>query len=192
MIVRLPATLLHWFLAGSAAAAILFFCMGLTTYFEQRQDRPPWVRGIHNSGLVLSLAHLAGVVFFELRSDVHAAIGIGLYTVAIAIFLAAIEAAKRTRLQRSYVDYPLPDRLITEGPYRWVRHPFAVGYIMGAVAAPVAVDNVGLFLIAVVMMGTTVTAAFREERLWLASPRGDAYREYRRRTGMFFPFIGRD
>lgn len=189
---RLPATFLHWFLAGSATAAILFFLMGLTTYFERRQDRAPWVRGIHSAGLLLSLAHLAGVLFLEPRSDVYAAIGIGMYLIAITIFLAAIESAKRTRLQRSFVDHPLPDRLITEGPYRWVRHPFAVGYILGAVAAPVAINNAGLFMIAVLMVAITVTAAFREERLWLASTRGEAYRAYRRRTGMFFPFIGRE
>ena len=101
------------------------------------------MRLIHDAGPVLSLAHLAGVVFLPPRSDAAAVAGIMLYSLAVAVFLSAIESAKRTRLQRAFVDEPLPDRLITDGPYRWVRHPFYVGYILGAVAAPVAMAGTG-------------------------------------------------
>jgi protein-S-isoprenylcysteine O-methyltransferase Ste14 len=37
----------------------------------------------------------------------------------------------------------------------------------------------------------TVTAAVREERVWLSSPRADSYAEYRGRTGMFVPKLWR-
>jgi protein-S-isoprenylcysteine O-methyltransferase Ste14 len=176
-------------LSGAAAAAVIFFAAGLTTYFSAPPNRRWWVRLIHDAGPVLSLVHLAGVVLVPPRSDAAAIAGIVLYSVAVAVFLAAIESAKRTRLQRAFVDVPLPDRLITDGPYRWVRHPFYVGYILGAVAAPVAVANVGLLLIAVVMVGLTVGAAIREERAWLRSARGQEYRDYQRKTGMFIPFV---
>ena len=109
----------------------------------------------------------------------------------MSVFLSEIESAKRTRLQRAFVDEPLPDRLITDGPYRWVRHPSYVGYILGAVAAPVAVANTGLTLIAAAMIALTLAAAFREKRAWLRSPRSQSYREYQARTGMFVPFVGR-
>lgn len=188
---QLPQTLIHWLLAGSAAAAVIFFAAGLTTYFVVAPQRRWWVRLIHDAGPVLSLAHLAGVVFLPPRSDASAVAGILLYSLAVAVFLSAIESAKRTRLQRAFVDEPLPDRLITDGPYRWVRHPFYVGYILGAIAAPVSTASTGLALIAIAMIGLTWFAALREERAWLRSPRGEAYREYQARTGMFLPFIGR-
>lgn len=188
---KLPDTLIHWLLFGSAAAAISFFCAGLTTYFERRQDRPAWVRAIHDAGAVLSLSHLTGVLLLEPRSDRLAAAGIVLYLAAIALFLAALEVAGRTRLQRSFTDYPLPDRLLVGGPYGWVRHPIYLGYLLGALAPVVAIDHIAIGLIAVVMIGLTLAAAFREEQVWLASPRAAEYREYRRRTGMFLPFIGR-
>lgn len=188
---QLPQTLVHWVLAGSATAAIIFFAVGLTTYFEAPRVRPKWVGLIHDSSLVLALAHLAGAILIPPRSDAFAIVGIVMYWSAIAVFLSAIEAAKRTRLQRSFIDEPLPDRLITEGPYRWVRHPFFVGYLLGALAAPIAIQSVMLWLIGLFMVGITVSAAIREERVWLASPMGEKYREYRRRTGMFVPFIGR-
>ncbi len=187
----MPQTLIHWLLAGSAAAAVIFFAAGLTTYFERAPIRRWWVRVIHDAGTVLSLAHLAGVVLLPPRSDFWAAAGIVLYSLAVAVFLAAIESAKRTRLQRGFVDEPLPDRLITDGPYRWVRHPFYASYILGAVAAPVAINSVGLTLIAVTMIVLTVIAAVREERVWLRRARAASYRAYRTTTGMFLPFIGR-
>jgi protein-S-isoprenylcysteine O-methyltransferase Ste14 len=187
----MPDSPAHWLLAFSAMAAVGFFCFGLTSYFERRPDRPLWVRGIHDAGMLLSLLHLAAVFFLDVRSPAFATIGILMYTLAVVLFLAAIEAANRTRLQRSFIDQPLPDRLITDGPYRWVRHPFYVGYIIGALAPAVAIDHPVVVIISGLMIAITITAAFREERVWLASPRGDVYRDYSRRTGMFFPSIRR-
>ncbi len=138
---ELPRTILHWILVAAATGAIAFFCVGLTSYFERSEDKPRWVGAIHDAGLWLSLAHLGGVIFLQPRSDPLVIAGIVMYTAAVAVFLAAIEAADRTRLQRMYVDQPLPDRLITDGPYHWVRHPFYLGYIIGALAPVVAVDH---------------------------------------------------
>jgi protein-S-isoprenylcysteine O-methyltransferase Ste14 len=187
---QLPHTLVHWLLAGSAAAAVTFFAVGLTLYFE-RSPRPPWVLIAHYSSMVLALLQVAGALFLPPRSDGFVALGVVMYTVSILLYLAAIEAARRTRLQRSFIDHPLPDRLISDGPYRWVRHPFGTGYLLGALAAPIAIDDFRMAVIAVPLVAMTIYAAVREERVWLASPRGDEYREYRRRTGMFVPFVGR-
>ena len=185
-----PQTLIHWVLAGSAAAAVTFFAVGLTLYFE-RSPRPFWVKVLHYTSMVLALLQVAGVLLLPPRADAWVALGIAMYTVSILLYLAAIEAAKRTRLQRSFVDHPLPDRLITDGPYQWVRHPFGAGYLLGALAAPVAIGDARMVLIAIPLVAMTIAAAVREERVWLASAHGDEYRAYRRRTGMFLPFIGR-
>lgn len=187
---QLPQTLIHWVLAGSAAATVAFFALGLTLYFE-RSPRPRWVVVLHYSSMVLALLEAAGALLLPPRGDTLVGIAIAMYTISVLLFLAAIESAKRTRLQRSFVDHPLPDRLITDGPYRWVRHPFNAGYLLGALAAPVGIDSLWMWLIALPLIAMTVAAAMREERVWLESAHGDEYRAYRRRTGMFAPFIGR-
>ena len=186
----LPVTLFHWLLVGSTLAAVLFFASGLTMYFE-KAPRPWWVLLIHYGSLVLAVAQVVIVIGVPPLSEGWAAAAVAMHMTAIALFLSAIESAKRTRLQRSFIDHPLPDRLITDGPFRWVRHPFCTGYLLGATAPVVATADLRLILIALGMVTVTVSAAVREERVWLASPRAEEYREYRRRTGMFLPFIGR-
>lgn len=191
MTIELPRTALHWILGAAAGGAIAFFLVGLTSYFERKDTKPFWIRLAHHSGQALTLGHFASVLIVKPRSDAFAVAGIVMYTTAVAVMLASIEAADRTRLQRSFVDHPLPERLITEGPYHWVRHPFYLSYMLGALAPAVAVQNPFVIAISLMMISMVAAAAVREERVWLASPKADAYREYQRHTGMFLPFIGR-
>lgn len=185
-----PQTPIHWALAASAVAAIVFFAVGLTTYFE-KAPRPPWVLAVHYTSLVLALAQAAAVMLLQPRAEPFVFAAILMYLGSILLFLSAIESAKRTRLQRSFVDLPLPDRLITDGPFKWVRHPFCAGYLMGALAGPLAISHPVTFAIAIPLIAIAVTAALREERVWLSGVRAEEYRNYRKRTGMFVPFVGR-
>jgi protein-S-isoprenylcysteine O-methyltransferase Ste14 len=185
-----PDSLIHWLLVAASAAGVGFFAAGLTLYFE-RSPRPWWVLAVHYLSMVLALLLFLGVLFLPTRSDPWVAVAIVMYSGAIAMFLAAIEAAQRTRLQRSFVDHPLPDRLITDGPYKWVRHPFCTGYLLGTLAGPVGIRHPAMFALALPLAAASVAAAIREERVWMAGPRAEEYRQYRQRTGMFVPFIGR-
>lgn len=187
----MPDSPLHWILVATSAATVAFFCIGLTSYFERRSDRPGWVRLLHDTGALLALAQLMGVVLFEPRADWLVFAGLGLYMGAMLVFLSAIETARSMRMQRSFVDRPLPERLLTDGPFGWVRHPFYAGYMMGAVAPCVAIAHPALVVIALLMIAMVVNAAFREERVWLSSPRAEAYRQYQQRTGMFVPRLHR-
>lgn len=187
----MPDSPLHWILVATSAATVAFFCIGLTSYFERRSDRPGWVRLLHDTGALLALAQLMGVVLFEPRADWLVFAGLGLYMGAMLVFLSAIETARSMRMQRSFVDRPLPERLLTDGPFGWVRHPFYAGYMMGAVAPCVAIAHPALVVIALLMIAMVLNAAFREERVWLSSPRAEAYRQYQQRTGMFVPRLHR-
>lgn len=189
MSASLPGTLIHWIFAGSAAATVGFFSAGLTLYFE-RGPRPRWVLTLHYCALVLALGQVAGTFFLATRSALWVGVAIAMQVGALLLFLSSIEAAQRTRLQRSFVDFPLPDRLITDGPFAWIRHPFCTGYLLAALAGPVGIAHPIMLVIAVPMIAITLAAAFREERVWLCSARGEEYREYRRKTGMFIPFVG--
>jgi protein-S-isoprenylcysteine O-methyltransferase Ste14 len=191
---HLPDTLIHWLLAGSSVATVLFFAGVLTLYFE-RSPRPLWVLVIHYVSVVLAAAQTIVVLGFDTRSDGFVAVAIVMYTGAILLFLSAIEAANRSRLrlQRSFVDHPLPDRLIVDGPFRWVRHPFCSGYMLASLAGPIAIDHWLPIVLAAPLIAFVIAAAVREEQVWMETPaRAEEYRAYRRKTGMFIPFVGRD
>jgi protein-S-isoprenylcysteine O-methyltransferase Ste14 len=77
-------------------------------------------------------------------------------------------------------------RLVTSGPYRWVRHPMYLAIFGFSVAFFLLSANVlvGLFWAAL-----TIASAWRvgeEERL-LTEAFGDEYRKYMARTGRFLP-----
>lgn len=77
-------------------------------------------------------------------------------------------------------------RLVTSGPYRWVRHPL---YVMGFTAYTgfaLLAENWFIALMAVVGLVFLRIRLEKEEAL-LIERFGDAYRQYMQRTGRFLP-----
>jgi protein-S-isoprenylcysteine O-methyltransferase Ste14 len=80
--------------------------------------------------------------------------------------------------------------LVTHGPYRWVRHPFYVVGLLGALSLFLLTAN---WLLALFGLGAVTLLAIRSrvEEAKLVERFGDEYRAYARRTGRFFPLLGR-
>jgi protein-S-isoprenylcysteine O-methyltransferase Ste14 len=76
--------------------------------------------------------------------------------------------------------------LVTSGPYRWIRHPFYTAVGLSMTASALAAANWFLFATGVALFTLFVVRTGREEARLLARF-GDAYREYRDRTGRFLP-----
>jgi len=77
-----------------------------------------------------------------------------------------------------------PPRLVTDGLYRWVRHPIYTASLLLIWLLPVMTANMlGLAIGATVYI---LVGARLEERK-LVTEFGDAYREYKRRTPMLIP-----
>lgn len=64
------------------------------------------------------------------------------------------------------------------GPYRWVRHPLYVGSTVMGAGISLACASLWVALIAVVYLGTTLTAAVRTEEAFLRVRFGTQYDEY--------------
>ncbi len=76
--------------------------------------------------------------------------------------------------------------LVTDGPYRWVRHPFYVAFALAMAADSVVTANWFLALtgaVAVALIGIRT----RTEEQKLIERFGDEYRHYMERTGRFMP-----
>ena len=79
--------------------------------------------------------------------------------------------------------------LVTNGPYRWVRHPFYDSVALCLLANSLVAANWFLFLTGVLVMALIIVRTRREEEKLLARFY-DVYQAYRKRTGRFFPRIG--
>ena len=81
-------------------------------------------------------------------------------------------------------------QLVIHGPYRWVRHPLYAGGVL-LVAALTLLS--GLWWLAVAMLPPLIILLWRTpiEEARLIETFGDAYRDYMRRTGRFWPSLHR-
>lgn len=77
--------------------------------------------------------------------------------------------------------------IVTEGPYRWVRHP---RYAAAALANLIFFLFTGVWLSLLGLLGwAAIYAQGKAEEQFLLTLAPDAYGDYCRRTGMFFPRV---
>ena len=80
-------------------------------------------------------------------------------------------------------------RLVTQGPYRWVRHPFYDSAALLMLAISLIAANGFLFVIGVAVFCLLITRTRTEEEN-LVARFGGSYRTYMERTGRYLPRIG--
>lgn len=81
------------------------------------------------------------------------------------------------------------DELITDGPFRYVRHPIYALSMLLMICSAIIVPTVPMLAVAVAHLVLTHIKARNEER-HLITVHGEAYRRYLARTGRFLPRIG--
>jgi protein-S-isoprenylcysteine O-methyltransferase Ste14 len=116
-----------------------------------------------------------------------------LLVVAAIALIAATMATNRVPLALWHQDgdQNAPRAIVTYGPYRWVRHPFYVSFILltlGAALITRDVLTVAAFPLTLLTLDWTVR---HEEKKLLASELGSEYGAYRARTGRFVPRMSR-
>lgn len=81
------------------------------------------------------------------------------------------------------------NQLVTEGPYRWIRHPiyaFQAVMLAGGILLLPTLCSLAILLIHLVC----VLAKARDEETYLLTVHGEAYRNYLSRTGRLLPKLG--
>lgn len=113
-------------------------------------------------------------------------LGLALQLCSLALFWSAIRASRRARLRFAF-DADNPDSLVTEGPYRYVRHPFYSSYILFWIGWGIASWSVWALVPVVGIIVIYVVAARDEEAKFARTELSAAYAAYRQRTGLFWP-----
>lgn len=189
------------------AAILLFTAMGISTYFRRKADRDtgervarsvdgtPMMTVIRLGGLILWLSPLVYLVnpAWMAWAKVGLPDWIRWLGVAAGLLIAAgiywlfssigsgITATSATRREH---------RLVTSGPYRWVRHPL---YTLGSalfVAFGMIADNWFIALLGLLAFVIVAIRTPREEANLIAKF-GDEYRDYMKRTGRFLPRVSK-
>lgn len=178
-----------FFSALLAVAYYYFLLAGARTFEHQFGDDA-------GAGAVAQFSFLVtgsiAAIFLGFRTPVGLWNGIGALAL-LAAALALYEWARRTvRERRFHIAWSgeVPAEVCADGPYRWVRHPFYLAYMIAFLALPVALPKLAALAAFLFNVALYAHAARRDERDLAASPLAQAYARYKGRTGMFIPGFG--
>lgn len=179
----------EWALAVVGGSTLIVFVVALQNFFVQPPTLSRPQRLFQDLSVLVGLTHGFALLVLNTATDFWAGVGIGMYSVSLALFLSAIEAARRTPMTRTFVYEPKCDTILQTGPYKVIRHPIYVSYALAWLAAPVAMHSVVLGVTAVVMIGCYVASAREEERRLATGRRAAEYEKYRASTWRMIPFL---
>jgi protein-S-isoprenylcysteine O-methyltransferase Ste14 len=77
--------------------------------------------------------------------------------------------------------------LVEDGPYRWVRHPIYLAYMMNYVGGGLVSGNWVLTFVPGLLFATMIALRVGQEEAELAAEFGERYEAYKERTGRFVP-----
>jgi protein-S-isoprenylcysteine O-methyltransferase Ste14 len=181
----------------SANATLLAMCLvslalhaaASRLHFVSPAGTPPGMRGIACLFLVCGAMNVSVLASASIDWRL-AAVALGLYVVALALFLAAIHANRAQPLSVVF-SRDQPTHLVAIGPYRLMRHPFYGSYCLTWLAGAIGAFSPVLLTCALVMFIVYVRAARFEERKFLSSSLAREYARYRATTGVFAPRTAR-
>ena len=185
------------------AAVILFTGIGISSYFRRKADRDTGEKISRkvDGSILMTVIKVGGLVLwltplvYLLNPNWMAwskiglpdwvrglGVAIGVLCVAMIYWLfssigSGISPTSATRKQH---------KLVTGGPYRWVRHPLYTTGSFIFISFGMMADN---WFIAALGVLTFILMAIRtpKEEANLIEKFGDEYREYMKRTGRFLP-----
>jgi protein-S-isoprenylcysteine O-methyltransferase Ste14 len=108
----------------------------------------------------------------------------------LIVFAAILDIWALWHLRAAFSIEPQARRLITSGPYRFVRHPLYSSYLLSYAAALVLHPTVPL-AVAILIWGVFVRFSIRYEEEALCRAFSSAYREYQASAGATLPRIRR-
>jgi len=177
-------------LLAVALATAIIIAVALQDFFVDSRVNSPRIRAFQDLGVGLAVTQFGILILRGSAGPNWAIAGIAMYVAATLLFLSALEAARRVPLPRTLVDDPPPKALITSGPFALVRHPFYISYSIAWLAAPVATHGPLIGVFSLIVIAIYIVAARREEKQ-LEDRFGEAYRTYKRGTGMVVPSLAR-
>jgi protein-S-isoprenylcysteine O-methyltransferase Ste14 len=173
-------------IAVLVAAAVIgaAFTWGAVAHFTRPQGVPTLMYVIGIATGALTAAQIVRIC--RIDPGLWSVPALLLYAASLALYLWAVATTRGHGFSLAFSD-DLPQGVMARGPYRLVRHPFYASYFLYWLAGALAVREVWLIPAFAAVAALYVMAAVTEERKFARSGASEAYRAYRRSTGMFLP-----
>ena len=113
---------------------------------------------------------------------------LGFFMIAVGLFLLATALSPIIRVpgqRRSW-----PERLVVEGPYRWIRHPIYLSHFFLIGGSALAFGALKVFLETPILLGMAATGAKYEESKRLLPLFGKIFEQYKAKTCFLLPTWG--
>ena len=117
-------------------------------------------------------------------------VGMAIEVCGLGLFAVAIAATKQVRFRMAFDD-GVPDRLVTSGPFKYIRHPFYTSYLVFWTGFALITFSWLAVPLLLVMAAIYFRAAWGEEQKIATSDLADQHRLYRQQAGMFWPKLWR-
>ena len=180
------ADTMFWLAACGTALTGVTFAITMFAFFRAGAGSLI-LRAVMVASLVTGQALLVVPIAVRESISLHEAIVVlALLCATHGVFWWAVIAHGRGRPSGAFAT-AAPSELVTSGPYRYVRHPFYLAYLLGFCAASALAGEWFAWCVPVWMAGVYLAAARHEERVILSSPLAEQYRHYARRVGGFLP-----
>ena len=188
------------------AAMILFTGIGISSYFRRKADREsgetisrnvdgtPMMTVIKIGGLILWLSPLVYLInpAWMAWSKIGLpewvrwlGVGLGILCVLGIYWLFSSIGSGITPTSATRKEH----KLVTSGPYRWIRHPLYSFASSLFIAFGMMADNWFIALLGILAFIAMASRTPKEEENLIAKF-GDEYREYMKRTGRYLPKLG--
>ncbi len=178
---------LQIWLGGLGLLCFAAFTWGVAFHFRRGRKMPAGMR-------LTSALSVLGLIWFlwNLTQGAGPAWPFALicFAAGLAVFCWSVQSTRREPPMIAF-SAGAPQTLLRHGPYRFVRHPFYLSYVLFWAGTALAVPSGAAWAEPALMGALYVLAAAREETRLARSPLGAEYRAYQRRAGMFWPVLWR-
>lgn len=183
-----------WLLGGLWVAYMLFQGVGARrmapTQSRAKDSLYPVYLLATVLGLLLILTSLGdvGLLGTHVVPDHPAWFWGGFAVTALGLALAWWARRRLGRFWSSAIELKAGHRLVTDGPYRVLRHPVYAGLMLAALGSGIADGDVGSAIGFAMIAAAFITKLHREER-FVAAAFGEEWRVWRAHTWALVPFV---
>lgn len=181
---------LRWITFSIALITYATFIIGYFVFFRNvlKEKLPLGLQAIRVGAIVGKLLILYSIATSDTLTIRMQLGAIAIYLFALLIFFWAAKTNRAKPLTLAFSP-DTPEHIVTQGPYRWVRHPYYSSYLMGYLAGILAAGQWWLVAILVIMTAIYWNASVTEERKFAESSLNGNYSEYQKRTARFIPKV---